>query len=441
MLEEIKKTIKEIFLEVANEADYYFMMNYKYYQEMIKIHEIFSVITCVSLLKDALVDFIKKDADVNKALSFLDNCFIEGSKTDFNKVDLFKYIRNAFNHSESKDLYSINTDGSINIDMPGLNLKMKLTSEELLKMASIISEYASRGIIMYIENQENINVDALSSSKESCIEELSKIKLVIIQNKNKSTKRKFEQVASFPKDKLWSEEPRFIDYVVDPTKESNCFEFKLYPEQCESIARLIDVFKKTGLPIDTFYCPIIYNYLDIGMYKIRPTYFDIIKTKEFLYNWDNSVLNMTANLTVQLFDFMTNEPEKNNIFKKYYYDFGQINNGVYYKSIFINILDTLDDSYKDAITYFTYVFSNIANDKNNPEEERIRNALVHKRYFYHENNGNSDICLYDNSDDVRKPVTFSTAPWQKKFSIFELLSMSDNIVQKYCQSKTNNNKK
>ena len=397
------------------------------YKEMINVCMSINYINCIGILKDEYLPFLKKDAETNKKLSFLDSCFVAGSNpNDFNKVDVLMYIRNAFFHSDSKDLYSINVDGSININMPGIGLFLRLTHQDLNKICTFVEHNMLRAMYYYVEDQNKINIKEILKDEKSCIKELSKIKLVRCQNKNK-VDNTHETVMSNLPDEEMRNITNFNDYIIDSNKAVENFEFNLSQEQCECIAKHITILKQF-LEIEPLLVQIIFNNLEFSNLKYDRFMFENFKLKEFYEKGNYNFSDVVSKLNGDFADFLSgNILLCNNFFFNKYKNMGQLNGDIY-KNLIIYLLDYLFAPYNELSNYYSYVYSNIVNYNDDEEVEHIRNAFTHKRFCWLRNFNieDSSLFLFDNSNDVRRPVSLSNASWTKKMKFAEINSLVEN---------------
>ena len=415
------------------------------YKEMINVCMSINYINSIGILKDEVLSFLKKDVEINNKLSFLDSCFVAGSNpSDFNKVDVIMYIRNAFFHSDSKDLYSINADGSININMPGIGLFLKLTHHELRKICDFVERNMQRAFIYHIEDQNKINIKEIVKDEKSCIKELSKIKLVRIQNKNK-VDNTHETILNNLPDEDMRNIPNFCDYVIDSNKTVEKYEFNLSQEQCECIAQYISRLKKCfGIElIEKLLCSIIFNNLEFGIFKESQFKFENIKLEEFYDSGNNNFNDVKSKLFDDYVGFMSgNILFHNNFFFNNYKYMGKLNGDVY-KNLLLYVMDYLLFPYNELSNYYSYVYSNIVNYTGDDEVEHIRNAFTHKRFCWlrKSNVADSSIVLFDNCNDVRRPVSLLNAPWTKKMKFDEIYSLVEtarmNEENKYKDEEKN----
>jgi len=374
----------------------------------------------------------KDDSEINSALSYLDNIFINGSNpNDFKKIDIFKNIRNALNHSNINDLFVVNFDGSITVNLRDKNFNIKITPEEMINLSNTVDFYSSYSSVYSIKNQEKINAHNLISSQEKCVQELENITIIRTQKDKKTTNKKYKNL-----DLLIDKDLKNAHKTIDESKKISSFEFNLSKEQIETLAFKITSLKNV-LPMDIFYCPIIFNSMASGLFKTENLFLDNMITKEYLYDWDNKYYDIGKNILMHLNNFHSNNISDKNIFKKYkFQDYGPENNGILYKYVPLYIFDS-DKNCANDMLYFTYAFNNIYfdglinNSSLSDEYRHIRNALSHKRYFHYITEETDSIYLYDNFNDILHPVQTGEEKWNKTIEINEFYKIADNLVSCY----------
>ena len=423
----ISKSIKDVVIELFQESGYEIDDNDLkiYYQQMIRIYEVYNLITIITLLKDEFLPFLKRDQDMNNALAFLDNCFINKSDScNFNKLDIINYIRNAFNHNNENNLYYVNSDGSININLDGKNLHLKLEIDDLRKICDMVLKYSYHGFVTVIKNKDEIDIEKFKLENDKCIKELQKIRLFKFRNKNKTSINCEEKLGNIDKEK---DTIMPIDFI-DINKEFNIFEQKLTKEQCETVAYKL---KKMNIQLENFYFYVIISVLEEGSYKLARLNFNNFIVNNYLYNWENSLEVICYDMVNHITRYI--EHDESSILLKYI-DFGNLNKMAMTIN-YVYLLEYILEPECALFHYFTYVYSNFKNKEENEVESHIRNALVHKRYFYHNTDSSKDIYFYDNYDDIRKPTTLSDTTWKKCININDLREKVDEIINYYLEKE------
>lgn len=405
------------------------------YDEIISVTISMNLINCIGIMRDELVDFLKRNIEINNELSFLDSCFINGSNpNNFNKIDVLVYIRNAFFHSDKKELYFFNDDGSVDINMPGISLFLHLSVEVLYMLCSFISKNTQRAFIYKIENQENINIAEIAKNEESCVRELRKIKIIRLQNKNKVNDTAEKIRSNFPQSEMIKISD-FEDYAIDKSKKTETFEFYLSNEQCKSISKEITLLKKYFPPNSTeklitiFLFSIIINNLEFGVFKCDRMLFEVLKINDFLCDGNETYLSMIEKINRDLIDFIEHKNiSSDNFFKKYYCDYGKLNGDIY-KRMYIYLYESKWPPYNELENYFSYMYTNLVDYEGVETEEHIRNAFTHKRFCWlkGENINESSIYFFDNNNDVRNPVSLSSAQWTQTIGVSEIIERLEQV--------------
>lgn len=404
------------------------------YQEIITTSILVNIINMIGIVKDEMLSFMKKDNEINGKLSFLDKCFVNGcDPADFNRVDVIKNIRNALFHSESKDLYSVKEDFSININMPGESLYLHIDLETLRLICNFVYANTQRAFAYTIEDQKSINTNKMLKDDKSCVEELSKVKIKKIQNKNKASETFKEKVNNLPQQEM-SEIENFEEHLIDSNKPREEFIFSLTPEQCQSIAKELMLYKKScpEKVLSIFINQIILSSTEHGILKYDKMNFDTMVAKEILYSGDYTFMEMCTKLNKDLFEFVDgNKTPKGNFFGDNFHNYGKLNGDVY-KIAIIYILRLASTQSQSLGTYYAYVYTNLLENPETEEEISIRNAFTHKRYCWLEgtDSSNTSICLYDNGDDIRHPVGIQTAKWSKTYKVTEMNKKVEEIYLK-----------
>ena len=428
------KTYLEIYYELCDSYNFQ-DKNEDRFHEIIATSILTNLISLTGITKDEYLQFMKRDTSTNQRLSFLDSCFVNGcNPSDFNKVDVIMYIRNAFFHSNDKELYSINEDLSVDITMPGISLYLHLDIDTLRKICMFVNGNTQRAYTYQIENEQSVNVEMILKDEKSCIEELSKIKIKKIQNKNKSSSTHIARSKSLPQKEM-REIENIVDYIIDPTKTKEEFVFTFSTEQCQSIAKEIMIYKKylSDQVLSIFINQIIISNIEHGVMKYEQIFFDALVASTFILRGDKNFLEMTQKLNLDLFDFIGGHNlSQDNFFKNRYHDYGVLNGDIY-KILYIYLFRLALMQNQNLSNYYVYVYTNLVKEFVDEEDEHIRNAFTHKRFIWLEGTDSSktSICLFDNENDVRRPVNIPTASWSKTYTIEEMNKRVEAIYIKH----------
>ena len=427
---DVKKTYLEIYYELCDESKLE-EKSEDSYREIVLTSMLINTMNMLGIIKDEMLKFMRKDNNINSSLSFLNRCFVNGSDpSKFNKVDVITYIRNAFFHSNDKNLYSVNKDLSIDIHMPGISLYLHLDINTLNKICNFVNHHTQRAFVYGIADEKSMNVQNILQDEKSSANEISKIRVRKIQNKNKASDTRHERIKKLPQQEM-NEIENVVDYLVDPTKPKQEFIFSFSPEQCLSIAKEIMMYKKffNDQVLTLFINQIILSNTEHGVLKYDKINFDLLTANEFLYPGNYSFLEMCTTLNTDLRDFISRKKiEENNFFKRNYYNYGVLNGDVY-KIIYIYIMRLALRQNQALTTYYAYVYTNLLEDFGTEEDEHIRNAFAHKRFIWLEgpDTKTTSICLFDNENDVRRPVGITSANWTKTYTLEEMHQKVESI--------------
>ena len=423
--------------------------NFIYYENMIKLHMLYDNLTLLSIIKDE--DFEDIDAndeemsekDKKYGLAFLKNCFINPTdSTRFKKHHIFNYVRNAVFHNDINELYKVSTNCEnifINLKMTNpIPFRFKIHNFGIYNMLQHISSYTHNAPTFMIKNQNSINIDNLKKNHNRRMRELNKLTLTRMALTDKITKNKGEII-----NELQQNKDLFSSVATRNTlnKYSNIQEYE-YPfssNQKDLYSKKIDFFLKLLEPNFKYYiAPILYNYMQGGVYKYNFYVCDSIISQMYLLDSSNSISSIKLDI---LKDF-ANASQKKAILKKDTI-FNYINKNVdYSKSI---VLYTLDNDIREDMNdaaLFTYAMCSLNNqnmitiDNKTYELEHIRNAFTHGRWISNRVGDNKYYSLYDDEDMLVDP---NSATWQATYSYEELLKVCNILKDNYLNN--NNIKK
>lgn len=421
--------------------------NFIYYENMIKLHMLYDNLTLLSIIKDEDFDLIEasddemSEKDKKYGLSFLKKCFINPTdSTRFKKHHIFNFVRNAVFHNDINELYKVST----NCENVFINLKMtnpipfifKIHNFGIYNMFQYISSYTHNAPTFMIKNQNLINIDNLKKNYNRRMRELNKLTITRIKLDDKLTKNKEEIFKELHQNNtLFSS----TDTKNVLSKYSNLtdIEYPFSNEQKDLYCKKIEFFQEHLSENFKYYiAPILYNYMQGGIYKYNYHIYDSIISQMYLLDSNNSILSVKLNI---LKDFDT-------IFKK-----KKINT----KDSLFNYIDSRPDYSKSVILYtldnqaredmndailFTYAMCSLNNqnkieiDGVEYDLEHIRNAFTHGRWICNYNGSDKYYSLYDDED---REVNPTNAYWQAKYSYQELLKISNKLKENYVINNNN----
>ena len=416
--------------------------NFAYYEKMIKLHMLYDNLMLLSIIKDE--DFTEIDAtddemsekDKNHGLAFLKTCFLNpNDATRFKKHHIFNFVRNAVFHNDINELYKV----SANCENIFINLKMtnpipfrfKIHNFGIYNMLTYISEYSHHAPTFIIKNQSSMNLANLTKNYNRRMRELNKLILTRLSLTEKSSDNKGTILDKMYQNKTLFSHQDTIN-ILNNYSSITELEYPFTKEQKDLFSKKIELFMDiTKNDLKFFIAPILYNYMQGGIYKYNFYKYDFLINQLYLLDSDNSLDNVTMDI---LSDFNT-LLHKHKIAKNKNSVFNYIKDDVdYSKGIVLYLNDKeIREDMNDAIL-FTYALCSL-NDQTEfeidgvtYELEHIRNAFTHGRWLCNHDGDDKYYSLYDDEDLLIDPAN---SKWQGKYSYQELMKLCNSLKNNY----------
>ena len=436
----------DIFIKYMQNNDKY-NANFVYYSNMIKIHNLYDNLTLLSIIKDE--DFEDIDAndkemsekDKTYGLSFLKNCFINPTdSTRFKKHHIFNYVRNAVFHNDINELYKVSSNGEniyINLKMTNpIPFKFKINVFDIYNMMTYISSYTHNAPTFMIKNQKDINIESLKKNHNRRMRELNKLVLTRIKLTDKITKNKGEIINELQQNNTLFSSTNARN-ILNKYSNTQDYENPFSKNQKDLYSKKIEFFlEHLDINFKYYVAPILYNYMQGGIYKYNYYVYDSIISELYLIYSNNSIASIKLDL---LKDFDTIFNKKSILNKDTIFNY--INKNIdYSKSV---ILYTLDNDIREDMNdaaLFTYAMCSLNNqntitiDGKMYEVEHIRNAFTHGRWICNRVGVNKYYSLYDDEDMLIEP---NSATWQATFNYEELLKLCNMLRDNYIINNNN----
>ena len=382
-----------------------------YYDRMLKIRILYNTIKEYSMEYDENSRYLTES--ILKSKINLDDIFINSDDAKhFSYKNILKFIRNALNHSVERELYSIDSDGNIEIHLKNVNPRpfhVKLDSKKLNELTFLVSDYSEHSTVYMVNGLEKINIE-----KDNIMEQLDDLKLVRYYYKSKNSDNLKEVLTKIHDENGQSAMDQYIEDSVNNgtlLKREYCLDDK----QKEFLAfylTLPNISDDIGIMNKEFYKEMMIS--DCVKYMIP---FGPLKSK--IYN--NNVMIDAYGLS-----------NWNNTFQSLI-DYSD-------KKYLNSLTDRLDVCSFDRIvcnylTYVSFIFDNVNSiddinvDGDTYDLERIRNACVHGRWgvFSDHINGNYYVCLYDWPNGIENENNYV---WHMSMPFEELLELASKVYNK-----------
>lgn len=412
--------VGRVFLDSMSEEKH----NNDHYLRMCRIYDLYVYLKCFSYYEDLQIDrlidseiiFNKEDIFVNKSDSKY-----------FSNKQVIKFIRNAFNHSEKdKELYKISVNGKyleVYLSLDNLldkkgNRKIpvpfhvKLDAEQLMQLSEAMV-YAGRHTLLIDFDVSNFNLDA-----KDLYNEIGKIKFIHYYFNKKLPIPVRDDIIKYVnqdykdlKDKVNVRNK--IESII-ANEDYNKVTYDLFEEQkqvlLKDFTKLQELKQKTTGMDDIIENLVIYSLrriIPLGMTHYEEIIYETLMVDLYLENPSNSRNNIK--------DYISNLVDGNPIYENYFD-----------KSVKDDLLEMFDTNGKKIrLDLFTddivgriifpiiialeYIIINKMDDEfiniNGKliERERIRNSLVHGRWFV---GLNENVEFYDTKSGLNNDYNF-----------------------------------
>jgi hypothetical protein len=298
-------------------------------------------------------------------------------------------------------------------------------------MLTYISEYSHHAPTFIIKNQSSMNLDNLTKNYNRRMRELNKLILTRLSLTEKSSDNKGTILDKMYQNKTLFSHQDTINILNNYSLVTE-LEYSFTKEQKDLFSKKIELFMdiiKNDLKF--FIAPILYNYMQGGIYKYNFYKYDFLINQLYLLDSDNSLNDITMDI---LSDFNT-LLHKHKIAKNKNSVFNYIKDDVdYSKGIVLYLNDKeIREDMNDAIL-FTYALCSL-NDQEQIEIdgvtyelEHIRNAFTHGRWLCNHDGDDKYYSLYDDEDLLVDPTN---SKWQGKYSYQELMKLCNSLKNNY----------
>lgn len=437
--------IGKVFMTYMENSNQKHKANMNYYQKMIKIHILFVNASVLGVTKDEEFDYLEAmDSEMGEktkdgGLAFLKEKFIISTDSSrFKKTHVFNFIRNAFFHSDNNDLYKISSDCNfINISLKETNpipFNVKITANDIFRMSRFIQNYSHHATIFDVPNQEQIVLDNLFSHYHKFSRELDKVSFIRKVLPKGISDRKEDIHTDLYNSKVFSS-TELLNLTLNKYGNVKEVEYKFSENQKRLLHSKFKYFEKylKYIGMKYFVVPIICNYMPSGICKINFLYFDLAVSYTYLFNGNNSFLDIINDVSN---DYM-NITDNNNLKKKSVFDYIDKDIDIS-KYGLLYLLDNDEKDNFDDLLLFKYVYGTINKEEKvniggiEYESKYLRNAFTHNRWRgYTDQFGKRCFYLYDDEDLIVDP---DNAYWKKTFFYEDLKKTSDEIMKNYIDS-------
>lgn len=428
--------------------DYYHQKNYhmpieEYFDNMKAIVNTFNSIELMSITRDLQYIDVEKDSDTEKQASFIpDELTIKkdsegnpvlknGNIQKHNKVTLINYIRNALHHSGINQLFSLNKDGTINICLQIKQVNVNFDYNFLHDIYSFITYYAKG--FMELKINHDIDYSNLLKDKDSCINELNKIIIKSIRNKNKTNMFFGSLEGNVQNEESFDGYSQFFDPVDDEMIE---YSFQLSNEQIKNIANKIFHINDIEY-VKLFINDLIFDSIDFPITKIRRLERKFFIEEEILNNPNKKYSEIIDDFFEDLVGLdKANDAGSNFFLKNHLRNYGNKNIIIY--SDFLKYLIDIDMAdTMDKLSFIRYVIitgteNDLSGVISSEDLNRIRNSLTHFRYSC--NDLDDTISMFDSNEDATKLGT-NPCHWEYAISINDLYNIANNMVSRFEQNE------
>jgi len=446
--------IEKVFNNYMINTNQYYKANRDYYLKMIKIHILFVNISILSVTKDEDFEHLwATDEEMGEktkdtGLSFLkDKFIITKDANSFKKTHIFNFIRNAFFHSDSNELYKISPDCNfVVISLKKTQPKpfnVKISANDIFKMVHLIEKFSHHVTAFELLNQEKIIVDDLFGHFHKCSKELEKVSLSrkVLPSNISDRKEDINKDLVVP-DVIFSSS--LFNNVLSNFGNVSEINYNFSLEQKRFLHSKFKYFEKylSNIGMKYFVVPIIFNYMPGGIFKLNFLYFDLAVSYTYLFDGRNSMQEImydigndyeklgraggSLNNKRSVFDYI----DKNVDFSRY---------GLLY------LFDDLEKENFDDVLLLKYVYGTINNEEKvniggvDYLSWNIRNVFTHNRWRGFVNQkGERCFYLYDDEDTLVDP---DNAYWSATVLYSDLRDTTFDIVENYRKSLNSGLKK
>lgn len=419
--------------------------NNNYFIRMVRVYGIITELKMFSYREDLSIDYLNENElefdDIKKKI------FVNPQDArSFSKKQIIKYIRNAFNHSDSnKRLYNISVNGKyVEIDLKNTKPKpfhIKLDFNQLNKINYSI-ERKSHNMLMSL-----IDFDDIDFEKIFLKSEIQKLKFIHFYFHKKVDEQIINKLNEFDFSKCKTSQQIIAEaekiFVSFGFKEYSIGYFPFKEEQINKAYTLLsnlarkDISKFDFDILKSFIATALQDVIPLGMYQMDHLNFEQRFDAWFMSDPNisyNEILEKLKNIMYgSQYQPINTQSEKYNNFDKERFEsltsFFRTQNGD------ISIKGTgLYNDYNTSIKYpiaiyIGFMFDSIITDEFinvdgiEYETMHLRNSFVHGRWFFGEN---ENIELYDCPNGNNNDYNFD---WHASINIRKLLIVVDSIQQ------------
>lgn len=448
-----KNSIYEEFIKYMISSGRYEDATRDYYDKMQRVYANYIYLKYFSFLEDFLLN--KDDYLSNNDLNGLENncTFFTNPKGITNKR-IVQLIRDAFNHNDEQDFEKfkmsvngryfqiefkdIRTNKEIEKNIPVKPFIMKFNVEYLINVYNVITNKRQNLLFVSFDIPEDFNIysDDLDS-------ELDKIIIVHYYFKNKLPKEVIDKFNDFSKTKGYTNEE-----LLERSKQmheyakslGDCVEYRLTHEQKNKIKSLITRYKKyypdlLKQDINTVMFYFLYKEIPIPALKNRLIDNQIILLSYYM-DWNLS-LEEILNRVVRI----VNEeeiPKSYDEIDKMIHEGINSKNKVFQMRLFKDMLDGEFIQVFPLVMYIDAVITHCCTDEEicidnvTYSKRKIRNCLVHGRWFVSANN---EIVMFD--ADPRN-VNDYKLEYIGKISVDSFVDWANNYMKSYGKENKKN---
>ena len=419
--------------------------NDNYFIKMVRVYGIITELKMFSYREDLSIDYLNEnelDFDDIKEKIFINS----KDARSFSKKQIIKYVRNAFNHSDSdKRLYNISFNGRyVEIDLKNTKPKpfhVKLNFNQLNKINDSI-ERKSHNMLMSLIDFDDVNFEKIFSKSE-----IEKLKFVHFYFPKKID----EQIINKLKEFDFSKCKTSHQIIKEVEKIFMSFGFTEYSieyfpfkeEQIDKSYTLLSNLANKDISNSNFdilksvITTALEEVIPLGMYHMEQLNFEQRFDAWFMSDPNisyNEILEKLKNVMYgnQYQPINTPSEEYNNFDKE---RFESLTTFFKTKNGDISINGTaLYSNYNTRVQYpivlyIGFMFDSIITDEflnidgKEYETMHLRNSFVHGRWFFGEN---ENIELYDCSNGNNNDYKFD---WHASINIRKLLTAVESIQQ------------
>lgn len=403
----------------------------EYYDTMITVRVLYNTIKEYSMVYDENSRYLTES--ILKSNFNLDDIFINPDDAKyFSYKNILKYIRNALNHSVERELYTIDSDGNIEIHLKNVKPKpfhVKFDYKRLQELGFFISDYSEHSTVYMYNGLDEVDID-----EENILEQLDKLKLVRYYYKSKNNDDLGEKLKQ-----IYDKDGQQVmdQYIEDNVNNGSLLkrEYGFDDKQKEFLSYFLtlpNISDDMSVVNRDFYKTIMLNDCIKYMIPFGPLKSDIFNDNVWidlygLKNWNNKFQDLID-----------------------YSDMKYLKECREYKSR-LDVCSN-DRFVCNYLTFISFVFDNINSfeDLNIDgciyDLERIRNSFVHGRWgVFSKNVDEAYVCFYDWSNGIENEnnhVWQMSMPFEDLFEItmqvykgniaFEQMK-KDNLEKLFCK--------